>query len=171
MKKLGLIAILVAGSLFASSISDSSNEQLNSMIAGADAKTLSEISFEIHKRAGKLDSQIADIRGDFREQMRKKMSAMSPDERVKFMQEYRAMMSDKIDALSVKEAREMGFYAYRAGQSNGHGWHHKSGKGHKMKAHQNCNQNFNCGMNQAQGMGMNKNGAQGYGTGFGCMWQ
>lgn len=165
MKKLGLIALLIAGGLFASSISDISNEQLNGMIAGADAKTLSEISFEIHKRAGK-----SDIRGDFKEQMRKKMSAMSAEDRAKFMQEYREIMRDKIDALSVKEAREMGFYPYGGEKKYAKGGYCKSNKGQKMKAYKNCDQNFNCGINQAKGAGMNKNGAQAYGLG-GCMRQ
>lgn len=167
MKKLAFIGILIAGSLFAGSISDSSNTQLNSMVAGADAKTLSEISFEIHKRASKLSSQEADIIDEFREQMRSKISAMSPDERAEFMQEYRGIMRDKMDSLSVKEAGKMRFYAHNGGQNSGHGRHDKFGRGHnnsKFGRHYNCGEfGFECGnqgyMRQARG------------SGFGCMWQ
>ena len=54
MKKVVLISMLVAGGLFAASLENSTNDELYKMVANADAKTLSEVAFEIDKRAGKL---------------------------------------------------------------------------------------------------------------------
>ncbi|PSM53033.1 DUF1104 domain-containing protein [Campylobacter blaseri] len=109
MKRLSLVAILIAGSMFAASISDSSNTELYSMVKDADAKTLSDVSFEVHKRAGKLNSQAKEIKQGFKDEMHKKISSMSDEDRAKFMQEYKKNMNEKIDSLTVKEAREMGF--------------------------------------------------------------
>ncbi|MDO5045747.1 DUF1104 domain-containing protein [Campylobacter sp.] len=151
MKKLGLIAALVATSLFAGSLEQSSNADLYAKIAKADAKTLSDISFEIHKRAGKLNLDAMDIRGEFRDEMQKKMSAMSADERVKFMQEYRGLMSDKLDSMSVKDAHTMGFFT-------GYGKYANKGYNNCMRGYAKGAGNF-----QGQGRGMGYN--QGFGLG------
>ena len=119
MKKLGLAAILIAGSMFAASLDKSSNDELYGMIGAADAKTLSEVSFEIHKRVGKLNSEAASVKDGFRKEMRKKMTGMSDEDRVKFMQEYKGLIKDKVDSLSVKEAREMGFLSGHKFSQNG----------------------------------------------------
>ena len=54
MKKIILASVLVAGVLFAADFQNSTPEQINASIAGADAKSLSEAAFEIDKRAGEL---------------------------------------------------------------------------------------------------------------------
>ncbi|MBE3022757.1 DUF1104 domain-containing protein [Campylobacter sp. 7477a] len=118
MKKLVLAAMLVAGSVFAAPFEKNTNDELYAMIATSDAKTLGEISFEIHKRVGKLHREAMDIRGGFHDKMYEKMSKMKPEDRDKFMRDFRDSFSNKIDALSVKEARGMGLYGMGMGRGN-----------------------------------------------------
>lgn len=110
MKKLGMVAICIAGSLFASSFEKNTNDELVAMISGADAKMMSEISFELHKRAGVLSKQANKIRADFRDKMRSKISTLKEGEREQFMSEFRKNYDQKIDGLSVKEAKNFGFF-------------------------------------------------------------
>ena len=49
MKKIVLASVLVAGVLFAADFQNSTPEQINASVAGADAKNLSEAAFEIDK--------------------------------------------------------------------------------------------------------------------------
>lgn len=176
-KKLGLVAILIAGSMFAASFDNISNEELYKMIDRADSRTLSEISFEIHKRAGKLSSEAMDIRNGFRVEMQKKMSAMSSDDRVKFMQEYRDLLGEKIDDMSVKDAKSMGFFGNMGGKKGSCG---NKGFGNCQKANGGCgmmgagqgnpNQGFGMGQGARQGQGMRQGGCmnqQGQGFGMG----
>ncbi|MBR8462435.1 DUF1104 domain-containing protein [Campylobacter sp. faydin G-24] len=135
--KVAVFSILVASSLFAVSIKDSTNAELSGMIANADAKTLSEISLEMHKRAGKLQSEAMDIKDDFRDAMHKKISSMSDTERSKFMDEYKGLMRDKMDSLSVKEARSMDIMGDIMGE--------KHGCSAKMKDKNSSNKSSMCG--------------------------
>lgn len=118
MKKLVLASILVASSLFAADIA-------------ADAKALSDAAYENKIKAGKLEKQAYELRSEFREQMRNKLEALSDEDRAKFMQEFRKNMDEKIDKLSVKEARELGFGRHFArgegcsGDGRGFGGHER----------------------------------------------
>ncbi|WP_169785017.1 DUF1104 domain-containing protein [Campylobacter curvus] len=104
MKKIALVAVLMAGSMFAASLEKSTNEELYAMMANADAKTLSDIAFEIDKRVGELKAQIKDTKRGFKSEMRKKLEGMSAADRYKFMQDFRTGYNEKVSTLSVKEA-------------------------------------------------------------------
>ncbi|MDL0089518.1 DUF1104 domain-containing protein [Campylobacter gastrosuis] len=118
MKKLGLV-FLLAGALFANTLKNRTNDELMAMIATADAKTMSEISFELDKRAGVLMEQARKIKGDFKDKMRDKISKLSDDEREKFMGDFRQNYEKKLENLSVKDAKNFGFFGKKDRQKNG----------------------------------------------------
>lgn len=107
MKKIVLISLLVTGGLFAASLEKSTNEELYAMVANADAKTLSEVAFEIDKRAGKLRYEAKEARRGLKAEMRKKFEAMSIADRQNFMRDFRKSYNDQVDALSVAEAKKL----------------------------------------------------------------
>ena len=94
MKKVVLISMLVAGGLFAASLENSTNDELYKMVANADAKTLSEVAFEIDKRGLKAE-------------IRKKFETMSIADRERFMREFRNGYNAQVGALSVAEAKKL----------------------------------------------------------------
>jgi len=89
MKKIVLASVLVAGVLFAADFSSSTPEQINASIADADAKSLSEAAFEIDKRAGELRAQARDLKRGFKAEFKRKLDAMSVEDREKFLDEFR----------------------------------------------------------------------------------
>lgn len=99
--------MLVAGGLFAASIENSTNDELYKMVANADAKTLSEVAFEIDKRAGKLRYEAKEVKRELKAEMVKKMDAMSVADRQNFMQDFRKSYNDKVGSLSVAEAKKL----------------------------------------------------------------
>lgn len=107
MKKLGLV-FLLAGALFANTLENRTNDELMSMIATADAKSMSEIKFELDKRAGALMAQARKIKGEFKEKMRDKISKL--DDKEKFLSDFRQNYDKKFENLSVKEAKDFGFF-------------------------------------------------------------
>ena len=107
MKKVVLISMLVAGGLFAASLENSTNDELYKMVANADAKTLSEVAFEIDKRAGKLKFEAKEAKRGLKAEMIKKMDAMSVADRQNFMQDFRKSYNDKVGSLSVAEAKKL----------------------------------------------------------------
>ena len=107
MKKVVLISMLVAGGLFAASLENSTNDELYKMVANADAKTLSEVAFEIDKRAGKLRYEAKEVKRGLKAEMIKKMDAMSVADRQNFMQDFRKSYNDKVGSLSVAEAQKL----------------------------------------------------------------
>jgi len=107
MKKVVLISMLVAGALFAASLENSTNDELYKMVANADAKTLSEVAFEIDKRAGKLRYEAKEVKRELKAEMVKKMDAMSVADRQNFMQDFRKSYNDKVGSLSVAEAKRL----------------------------------------------------------------
>lgn len=107
MKKVVLISMLVAGGLFAASLENSTNDELYKMVANADAKTLSEVVFEIDKRAGKLRYEAKEVKRGLKAEMVKKMDAMSVADRQNFMQDFRKSYNDKVGSLSVAEAKRL----------------------------------------------------------------
>ena len=107
MKKVVLISMLVAGGLFAASLENSTNDELYKMVANADAKTLSEIAFEIDKRAGKLKFEAKEAKRGLKTEIRKKLEAMSIADRERFMREFRNGYNDQVGALSVAEAKKL----------------------------------------------------------------
>ena len=107
MKKVVLISMLVAGGLFAASLENSTNDELYKMVANADAKTLSEVAFEIDKRAGKLRYEAKEVKRGLKAEMVKKMDAMSVADRQNFMQDFRKSYNDKVGSLSVAEAKRL----------------------------------------------------------------
>ena len=107
MKKVALISMLVAGGLFAASLENSTNDELYKMVANADAKTLSEVAFEIDKRAGKLRYEAKEVKRGLKAEMVKKMDAMSVADRQNFMQDFRKSYNDKVGSLSVAEAKRL----------------------------------------------------------------
>ena len=107
MKKVVLISMLVAGGLFAASLEKSTNDELYKMVANADAKTLSEVAFEIDKRAGKLRYEAKEVKRGLKAEMVKKMDAMSVADRQNFMQDFRKSYNDKVGSLSVAEAKRL----------------------------------------------------------------
>lgn len=107
MKKVVLISMLVAGGLFAASLENSTNDELYKMVANADAKTLSEVAFEIDKRAGKLRYEAKEVKRGLKAEIVKKMDAMSVADRQNFMQDFRKSYNDKVGSLSVAEAKKL----------------------------------------------------------------
>ena len=107
MKKVVLISMLVAGGLFAASLENSTNDELYKMVANADAKTLSEVAFEIDKRAGKLKFEAKEAKRGLKAEIRKKLEAMSIADRERFMREFRNGYNDQVGALSVAEAKKL----------------------------------------------------------------
>ena len=107
MKKVVLLSFLVAGGLFAASLENSTNDELYKMVANADAKTLSEVAFEIDKRAGKLRYEAKEVKRGLKAEMVKKMDAMSVADRQNFMQDFRKNYNDKVGSLSVAEAKRL----------------------------------------------------------------
>ena len=97
MKKIVLASVLVAGVLFAADFSSSTPEQINAAVAGADAKSLSEAAFEIDKRAG-------DLKRGFKTEFKKKLDAMSVEDREKFLDEFRKNYNAQAGKLSVEQA-------------------------------------------------------------------
>lgn len=104
MKKIVLASVLVAGVLFAADFSSSTPEQINASIAGADAKSLSEAAFEIDKRAGELRAQARDLKRGFKTEFKKKLDAMSVEDREKFLDEFRKNYNAQAGKLSVEQA-------------------------------------------------------------------
>ena len=107
MKKVVLISMLVAGGLFAASLEKSTNDELYKMVANADAKTLSEIAFEIDKRAGKLKFEAKEAKRGLKAEIRKKLEGMSIADRERFMHEFRSGYNAQVGALSVAEAKRL----------------------------------------------------------------
>ncbi|WP_122863055.1 DUF1104 domain-containing protein [Campylobacter showae] len=107
MKKVVLISMLVAGGLFAASLENSTNDELYKMVASADAKTLSEVAFEIDKRAGKLKFEAKEAKRGLKAEIRKKFDAMSIADRERFMREFRNGYNAQVGALSVAEAKRL----------------------------------------------------------------
>ena len=107
MKKVVLISMLVAGGLFAASLENSTNDELYKMVANADAKTLSEVAFEIDKRAGKLKFEAKEAKRGLKTEIRKKLDAMSIADKEAFMREFRNGYNDQVGALSVAEAKKL----------------------------------------------------------------
>ena len=107
MKKVVLISMLVAGGLFAASLENSTNDELYKMVANADAKTLSEVAFEIDKRAGKLRCEAKEAKRGLKTEIRKKFEAMSIADREQFMREFRNGYNAQVGALSVAEAKKL----------------------------------------------------------------
>ena len=95
--------MLVAGGLFAASLENSTNDELYKMVANADAKTLSEVAFEIDKRAGKLKFEAKEAKRGLKTEIRKKLDAMSIADKEAFMNGYNA----QVGALSVAEAKKL----------------------------------------------------------------
>ena len=104
MKKIVLASVLVAGVLFAADFSSSTPEQINAAVAGADAKSLSEAAFEIDKRAGELRAQARDLKRGFKTELKKKLDAMSVEDREKFLDEFRKNYNVQAGKLSVEQA-------------------------------------------------------------------
>jgi len=98
------------------SLEKSTNEELYAMVANADAKTLSEVAFEIDKRAGKLRYEAKEARRGLKAEMRKKFEAMSIADRQNFMSDFRKSYNDQVDALSVAEAKKLDI------ELKGHPW-------------------------------------------------
>lgn len=107
MKKVVLISMLVAGGLFAASLENSTNDELYKMVANADAKTLSEVAFEIDKRAGKLKFEAKEAKRGLKAEIRKKLDAMSISDKEAFMREFRNGYNAQVSALSVAEAKKL----------------------------------------------------------------
>ena len=107
MKKVVLISMLVAGGLFAASLENSTNDELYKMVANADAKTLSEVAFEIDKRAGKLKFEAKEAKRGLKAEIRKKFEGMSIADRERFMREFRSGYNAQVGALSVAEAKKL----------------------------------------------------------------
>ena len=107
MKKVVLISMLVAGGLFAASLENSTNDELYKMVANADAKTLSEVAFEIDKRAGKLKFEAKEAKRGLKTEIRKKLDAMSIADKEAFMREFRNGYNAQVGALSVGEAKKL----------------------------------------------------------------
>ena len=107
MKKVVLISMLVAGGLFAASLENSTNDELYKMVANADAKTLSEVAFEIDKRAGKLKFEAKEAKRGLKTEIRKKLDAMSIADKEAFMREFRNGYNAQVGALSVAEAKKL----------------------------------------------------------------
>nr|WP_314181707.1 DUF1104 domain-containing protein [uncultured Campylobacter sp.] len=107
MKKVVLISMLVAGGLFAASLENSTNDELYKMVANADAKTLSEVAFEIDKRAGKLKFEAKEVKRGLKAEIRKKFEGMSIADRERFMREFRSGYNAQVGALSVAEAKKL----------------------------------------------------------------
>ena len=107
MKKVVLIGMLVAGGLFAASLENSTNDELYKMVANADAKTLSEVAFEIDKRAGKLKFEAKEAKRGLKAEIRKKFEGMSIADRERFMREFRNGYNAQVGALSVAEAKKL----------------------------------------------------------------
>ena len=107
MKKVVLISMLVAGGLFAASLENSTNDELYKMVANADAKTLSEVAFEIDKRAGKLKFEAKEAKRGLKTEIRKKFEGMSIADRERFMREFRNGYNAQVGALSVAEAKKL----------------------------------------------------------------
>ena len=107
MKKVVLISMLVAGGLFAASLENSTNDELYKMVANADAKTLSEVAFEIDKRAGKLKFEAKEAKRGLKTEIRKKLDAMSIADKEAFMREFRNGYNDQVGVLSVAEAKRL----------------------------------------------------------------
>ena len=107
MKKVVLISMLVAGGLFAASLEKSTNDELYKMVANADAKTLSEVAFEIDKRAGKLKFEAKEAKRGLKTEIRKKLDAMSIADKEAFMREFRNGYNAQVGALSVGEAKKL----------------------------------------------------------------
>ena len=107
MKKVVLISMLVAGGLFAASLEKSTNDELYKMVANADAKTLSEVAFEIDKRAGKLKFEAKEAKRGLKAEIRKKFEGMSIADREAFMREFRNGYNAQVGALSVAEAKKL----------------------------------------------------------------
>lgn len=107
MKKVVLISMLVAGGLFAASLENSTNDELYKMVANADAKTLSEVAFEIDKRAGKLKFEAKEAKRGLKAEIRKKFEGMSIADREAFMREFRSGYNAQVGALSVAEAKRL----------------------------------------------------------------
>ena len=107
MKKVVLISMLVAGGLFAASLENSTNDELYKMVANADAKTLSEVAFEIDKHAGKLKFEAKEAKRGLKAEIRKKFDAMSIADRERFMREFRSGYNAQVGALSVAEAKKL----------------------------------------------------------------
>lgn len=107
MKKVVLISMFVAGGLFAASLEKSTNDELYKMVANADAKTLSEVAFEIDKRAGKLKFEAKEAKRGLKTKIRKKFEGMSIADRERFMREFRNGYNAQVGALSVAEAKRL----------------------------------------------------------------
>ena len=107
MKKVVLISMLVTGGLFAASLEKSTNDELYKMVANADAKTLSEVAFEIDKRAGKLKFEAKEAKRGLKAEIRKKFEGMSIADRERFMREFRNGYNAQVGALSVAEAKKL----------------------------------------------------------------
>lgn len=107
MKKVVLISMLVAGGLFAASLENSTNDELYKMVANADAKTLSEIAFEIDKRAGKLKFEAKEAKRGLKAEIRKKFEGMSIADGERFMREFRNGYNAQVGVLSVAEAKKL----------------------------------------------------------------
>ena len=107
MKKVVLLSFLVAGGLFAASLENSTNDELYKMVANADAKTLSEVAFEIDKRAGKLKFEAKEAKRGLKTEIRKKLEGMSIADRERFMREFRSGYNAQVGALSVAEAKKL----------------------------------------------------------------
>lgn len=107
MKKVVLISMLVVGGLFAASLEKSTNDELYKMVANADAKTLSEIAFEIDKRAGKLKFEAKEAKRGLKAEIRKKFEGMSIADGERFMREFRNGYNAQVGVLSVAEAKKL----------------------------------------------------------------
>ena len=107
MKKVVLISMLVAGGLFAASLENSTNDELYKMVANADAKTLSEVAFEIDKRAGKLKFEAKEAKRGLKAEIRKKFEGMSIADGERFMREFRNGYNAQVGVLSVAEAKRL----------------------------------------------------------------
>ena len=104
MKKIVLASVLVAGVLFAADFGSSTPEQINASVASADAKSLSEAALEIDKRAGELRAQARDLKRGFKTEFKKKLDAMSVEDREKFLDEFRKNYNAQAGKLSAEQA-------------------------------------------------------------------
>ncbi|MCR4941690.1 MAG: DUF1104 domain-containing protein [Campylobacter sp.] len=111
MKKILFTSIIVASTLFAANVNTEA-------IANADAKTLATLAFENKKKAGELEGEARKLRHEFSKAVKEKLSKLNAEDRAKFMREYKKTLDEKIDSLSVKEARRLGFIPPRVDYHN-----------------------------------------------------
>ncbi|MBR7047915.1 MAG: DUF1104 domain-containing protein [Campylobacter sp.] len=125
-----VLAAVLATSLVAADFSGKTNAEV---IASTDSKSpasLANSAFELDKRIGAQKKEIMETCFKFHNLMKNELNGKSPEEKKKFMDEFRKAYNAQLDSLSSAEKAEFNTQACKFGPKNDKIKHFKKdGKG------------------------------------------